>query len=655
MKPPQALYESAQTMHRQGRLAEAERLYRGVLEGIPGHLGTLQRLGEICFRTGRIAEAADLTKQALETAPDDAQMLSNLGFMLTTIGRSGEALGFLERSLALRPDAAQTHANLGNALAALNRPEEALQSYAKAAALAPNLAEPHNNIGNVFASLKRQEEAVAAFEKALAIQPSFAEAWSNLGNSLFRLRRTTQAIACFRRALALKPEFAPAHYNWGTLLGETGLHDEAVEHYRLACAIDPRHTAARNNLGRSLNALGRPEEALAAFEEALAIDPGFALAQAGIGSAMLYLGRVEEARAACERAVATASELPAVHRALAEVKHFVKDDPEIAALETLAEREAAMDDADKAELHFALAKAYADCADHARAFAHMTKGNAAKRRLIAYDEEAHLGEMRRTAATFTRELMQRMNGGEPSQRPVFIVGMPRSGTTLIEQILASHPLVFGAGEQPEFGRCVLGSYQPGPPPFDISALAASELRQMGACYLGRMEAKVPQEAWRFTDKMPANFRFLGLIHLSLPGARVIHVHRDPLDTCFSCYSKLFTGNLDYTYDLGELGRYYKAYAALMAHWRAVLPEGVMLEVCYEDLVGDFEAGARKIVAHCGLDWDERCLEFHKTERAVITASTSQVRQPLFKTSIGRWQPYAAWLAPLREAMAEVAP
>jgi hypothetical protein len=293
--------------------------------------------------------------------------------------------------------------------------------------------------------------------------------------------------------------------------------------------------------------------------------------------------------------------------------------------------------------------------DPERAFRHLLKGNAAKRRLIAYDEAAHFAEMSATAATFTPGLIRvQQGGGDLSDRPVFIVGMPRSGTTLVEQILASHPAVFSAGEQPEFGRAVRGGYQPGPLPFDSAALTGEDLSRLGGRYLSRMNAKVPKQALRFTDKMPANFRFLGLIHLTLPKARIIHVRRDPRDTCFSCYSKLFSGALEFTYDLAELGRYYKAYDALMAHWRAALPEGAMLEVQYETLVEAFEAEARRIVAYCGLDWDARCLEFHKTERPVITASTAQVRQPLFKTSIGRWRRYEQWLGPLQEALGETA-
>lgn len=645
----QAQYERAVMLHRQGRPKEAEQLYRALVACGVRHPGVLQRLSEICFRSGRVAEAADLLRETLCTGPDDSQTMSNLGFMLHQIGRNDEALTYLERSIVIRPNAAFTLTNLGNVLAAKGRTDEALVAFSKALTLDSSLPEPHNNIGNVLMSLGHHNEAREAFERALAIRPAFADALSNLGNALFKLGRQAEAIACFERALALKPDFASAHYNWGTVLGECGRHEDAVEHYHMALQLDPNHAAASNNLGRSLNALGKPQEALAAFDRALVIDPGFAIAHAGIGSALLYLGRKDDARTACEKAVALAPGLAAAHRALSEVKRYTKDDPGIAQLEKLAARETAMGDIERSELHFAMGKAYADCEDYTRAFEHYLKGNAAKRRLVAYDEAAHCAEMRTAAQMFTPELLgAKLGNGVSSEMPIFIVGMPRSGTTLVEQILASHPLVYGAGEQAEFGKAVAGGYQPAP--FDVSAVRAEELSRMGEIYVSRMTSKIPAHASRFTDKMPANFRFLGLIHLTLPNARIIHVHRDPLDTCTSCFTKLFTGSLDYTYDLAELGRYYRAYEGLMDHWRAVLPESAMLDVRYEDLVENFEAGAQRIVDHCGLDWDARCLEFHRTERPVITASTAQVREPLFKTSIGRWRVYQPWLGPLLDGL-----
>jgi Sulfotransferase family len=306
------------------------------------------------------------------------------------------------------------------------------------------------------------------------------------------------------------------------------------------------------------------------------------------------------------------------------------------------------------ELHFALGGAYEGLAQHDRAMDHWLRGNALKRRLIGYDEAAALGTFERIAAAFTPELMRRnAGGGDPSPLPIFIVGMPRSGTTLVEQVLASHPQVFGGGERRDltsamadvFGRDTEAAHFAE----RLAALTSEDFRRIGAAYLARVTPLAPA-AQRITDKMPANFRFVGIIHLALPNARIIHIRRDPVDTCLSCFSKLFGGKQPYSYDLAELGRYYRAYERLMAHWREALPADAMLEVQYEELVSAFAPQARRIVAHCGLEWDEACLAFHRTERPVRTASAAQVRQPIYQNAVGRGRAYGSMLAPLLEAL-----
>ncbi len=322
-------------------------------------------------------------------------------------------------------------------------------------------------------------------------------------------------------------------------------------------------------------------------------------------------------------------------------------DTRLAALESLAREERDLTDTQKIELHFALAKAYDDLARYDEAFAQLQAGNAIKRRLVSYDEAAVAAFFREIAAAFSPALIgERAGAGDPSDAPVFVVGMPRSGSTLVEQILASHPGVYGAGELLVMNDLIadLPDY-----PSGIASVSDAALRRFGRRYVEQVRAFAPG-AKRIVDKLPANFRHLGMIHLALPNAKIVHVRRDPMDTCVSCYSKLFLDGLNFAYDLGELGRYYKMYEALMAHWRAVLPGHALLDVQYETLVGDFEAQARRIVAFCGLEWDARCLDFSRTERPVRTLSQAQVRQPLFASSIGRWRHYEKHLGPLIEAL-----
>ena len=643
-------YEAAVSAHRQGRLDEAERHYRAVLQLQQGHPGVLFNLALVLIHTGRLVEAAAAYQKIIAGAPNDAVAHASLGQVLHAMERDEEALAQLKRSLVLKPDYAEAHANLGNVLVALNRPQDALASYAKAQALNPRLAEPYGNMGNLLASLGRHAEAVAQFEKALALRPDFVPLMNNCGDSLRALGRHEQAIGWFKRALTLEPKSASAQNNLGTALAALSRHEEAVAHYRAALAEQPKFPAALNNLGNSLDALVRPAEALEVFEWLLVLEPDNAWANFGAGNAHRILGHLDDARRFYERALALAPGITTFHRAVVEAKRFREDDPQLAVMEDLAQHITSLSENEQIELHFALAKAYDDIALYSPAFEHLQSGNALKRRMVIYDEAAQLGALRNIEKTFTTELIAARRGaGNPSDLPIFIVGMPRSGTTLVEQILASHPRVVGAGELMDMFDLVAADEAGARYPFDVSSLSDEQLRRFGDKYVSRLRSHAPL-ADRITDKLPANFSFAGLIHLALPNAHIIHLRRNPVDTCFSCYANLFPHGLEFTYELGELGRHYRAYESLMDHWRAVLPEGAMLEVRYENLVADFETQARRIVEYCGLEWDEHCLSFHETKRAVRTASAGQVRRPLFSTSIGRWRPYKEMLRSLLDAL-----
>jgi hypothetical protein len=277
-------------------------------------------------------------------------------------------------------------------------------------------------------------------------------------------------------------------------------------------------------------------------------------------------------------------------------------------------------------------------------------GNAANRRTFAYDEAATLGQIEAIKRVFTKEFINRHKRGyRLAEGPIFILGMMRSGSTLVEQILASHPDVFGAGELTLFRQALNGQTKHGAYPDAAANLSPGAIDAIGAAYEARLGREAPSFR-RITDKYLHNFLYCGLIALALPHARIIHTVRDPLDTCLSIYSKLFTGHHAYAYDLAELGRYHRAYRSLMEHWRQVLPEGMMIDLRYEELVGDLEGQARRLLDHCDLPWNDACLSFHSTDRAVRTASATQVRQPIYKSSVGRWKPAPQLLQPLVEAL-----
>jgi len=428
-------------------------------------------------------------------------------------------------------------------------------------------------------------------------------------------------------------------------------------HHEQAIAIRPDLAEAHGNLGNALFALNRPNEAVRRYEAALAINPEQAQLHHALGMSLQVLGRLEEAGQAFERAVALAPGKADFYLALAHSRPFTAQDPRLAPMEKLAQDLASLSEEERIALHFALGKAYADLELYQHSFSHLRAGNALTRRRVSYDEISTLGAFDRIRETFSPALMRAKSGeGNPSPVPIFVVGMPRSGTTLIERILASHSQVFGAGEREELSDALPGlkaAHSAAVFPEVVSVLSGQALHEFGSRYLERLTALAPT-AERIVDKMPSNFGLLGLIHLALPGARIIHARRDPLDTCLSCFSLLFVGRQPYTYELGELGRYCRAYLQLMEHWRTVLPEGLLLEIRYEDVVADLEGQARRIVAHCGLPREEGCLAFHRLQWPVQTASSIQMCQPLYGNSVGRWRHYANELEPLLETLGDSA-
>lgn len=485
------------------------------------------------------------------------------------------------------------------------------------------------DVEGIFAEAVRQhhaghiDEAVARYQRVLAHKPDHADAHNNLGVALAGLGRMDQAVAHCERALGLRPDYAAAHNNLATVLASLGRMDGALTHYKRAIALQPDHADAHNNLGNIYKTLGRFEAATAHYQRAVASQPAYAEA----------------------------------HFNLAEIKTFRADDRQLATLQTLAAG-SSLPAGKMPFIHFALAKAYEDCGDFHRSFAHLRTGNHLKRTQVPYDEAANLQLFERIAAVFDAKCLNRFEGqGDPSSAPIFVLGMPRSGSTLVEQILASHPKIHAAGEGNSLewaAGVVLGTATP--PiryPECVPHLDESALRRMGQAYLERLPV-ARAGAVRIVDKTLSNFLHMGLIRLILPNARIIHTVRDPLDTCISCYSKLFAAGQPFTYDLAELGRYYRSYSSLMAHWRSVLPPGAFLEVAYEDVVNGLESQARRLIEYCGLAWDHRCLAFHKTARPVTTASAVQVRKPLFRSSLERWRRYEGQIDPLVRELGDLA-
>jgi tetratricopeptide (TPR) repeat protein len=625
--------------------------YQAALALEADHVDAHQHLANALLALDRPQEAIAHYQAILSLDPNDSGAHNNIGVAYQATGELQAAVAHFQRALAIKPDLAEAHGTLGNALRTLNRPHEAVLEYKHALAIRPGSADLHNNLAGVLQTLGRIPQAITHYRQALKLKPDYAEAQFNLGNAFDALGRSEEAIARYEAALALRPDLSAARNNLANVLHKLGRSDEAIAHYRRALEVKPDYAEAHRNLGNVLLALDRNEEAIAHYQQALLTAPAQAEVYNHIGSAHHVLGRFEDAYRAYEQAIALAPRKAAILLNLAGLKPFTTaSDPRLLALEALAEPGPALDADDEIAMHFALGKAFADLDLHERAFRHWVTGNALKRRGVIYDEADTLRTFARIRTVFGDALFAEP-GGDPSEVPIFVVGMPRAGTTLIEQVLASHSKVFGAGEREDFRALV--STLAGPKgakfPEAVRTLSPDGRRRLGARYLERIGAAAPSAA-RIVDKMPMNFLYLGLIHLALPGARIVHVRRDPVDTCCSCFSILFTGNLAFTYELGELGRYYRAYETLMAHWRAVLPKGVMLELTYEDVVDDLEGQTHAILAHCGLEWEDACLAFHQTDRTVQTASVAQVRRPIYRTSVGRSRCYRPLMGPLLEAL-----
>jgi tetratricopeptide (TPR) repeat protein len=593
--------------------------------------------------TDRRSAAAELFRQA---------------FQLHQQGNLAQAEQLYLAVLQSDPNSSDAHLNLGAALVQLNRLEEAVGHFEKAVVLKPDSWMARSSLGNALAQLKRPDRSIQQFEKALELTRHNAEpylrACYNIGVSLQELDRHAEAIPHYARAIAIRPDYAEAHNNLGDALVKCGRPEEALPHFETSAAIRPSLAEAHNNLGIALDALNRVVEAVPHFRRALAMKPDYAEAHANLGLLLESLGQGEEATQAFEKAIKCGPTVPKFYRMLFSSKRAVSGDRHVAAMIDLAKNAASLPRGEQIELHFGLGKVFADLKEYDRSFGHFLEGNVLKRQEVDYDEDATLGALDDIRTTFTSDLMLSKRGlGVRSTGPIFIVGMPRSGSTLVEQILASHPLVFAAGELDHFQRAVTllagreGSHTRLAD--QMRKIADEDLVRLSALYLRDIRNIAPS-AQRVTDKMPSNFRFVGLIHLALPNARIIHTRRDPVDTCVSCFSTLFARGHPFAFELSELGRYYRAYERLMDHWRALLPEAVMIDVRYEDLIADFETQARRILAHCGLEWDEGCLAFHKAKRAVKTASAGQVHQPLYSFSVGRGSWYGDMLRPLLDVL-----
>ena len=589
----------------------------------------------------QVDRAIEAAKNAVAQNASSAAAWHDLGVLYQVRGALTDSRDAFERAATLDPSHASAHNNLGNTFVRLGEHERAVVSYRHAIERDPALMAAHANAAAALHLLGRNAEALVHIRRAVEIDPSSTAARITSAFVEGAVSGYDVALAQIDALLANAPAEPTLIAARAYCLLRLERFDETLETAQRGLALRPNFGLLLESLGCALRGLGRFEEAFTAFDHAYALGHDRASILVLKAGGLLEIGRMAEARNILEQALAIAPDLASAWSALVELRSFEPRDAALAQMEgylatspNLRPLEA------RTSMHFALGKAYRKSGDHRRAFRHFAAGNALKRSAISYDVTDDERNARETIAFFTPETMRRLSvSGDASRAPIFVIGMPRSGTSLVEQILASHPAVYGAGELTLFDRAIAEAGTDDPP-------------ALGKRYLELIDAIAPAER-RVVDKLPSNFRNAALIHLALPHARIMHCVRDALDTCFSCYTTQFNGRQDFSWDLVETGRYYRAYAALMEHWRAVLPPGVMLDVRYEELVADFELNARRMLAFCELPWDEAVLRFHETVRPIRTASYRQAREPIYATSVRAAEAYRGNLQPLIDALAGV--
>ena len=687
------LLREALALHQAGRLKAAGQAYRRFLARHRNHAFALQNLGLLLHQRGDFEGARGTLRRAIECAPEAASCRESLGRVLRAQGDLQGALSAFREALEREPGLAGVRYQLGTVHHDLEELDAAAACYRQVLEEVPEHVPAWNSLGSVHLDRDEVEEAERCLRRALRHAPDHVPARLNLAVALLRAERLDEAEErlralarehpglaeahanlalagrergalaeaedAARRAVALRPDCASDHFVLAEIAIARGKPGAAIESYRRCLALEPKLVKAWLRLGATLIARAEVPAGIDAARRVLELDPENAAALTLLAHASSIAGDRETAEAYCRRALERSPDLPLTWSMLAHLRRFGEADREtIARVESIPERRS-LGDEDRCHLHFALGRMHHDCKHYDHAFAHFERANRLHRRHREFDLDQWVRRIDAIVRTFDAELFARTRDfGDPSLQPIFVFGMPRSGTSLVEQILSSHPAVHGAGElnaMPECARRLGAAVGSGPEDYPRAAgdIDRGTARRLAAFYLEVLRHdRTPAE--RITDKLPGNYSYLGLIALLLPGARLVHCRRSVLDVCLSNYMQHYGDGHVYTYDLRELGAVYRQYERVMRHWREVLPLPIH-EVVYEEMVADQERRSRELVAFCGLDWDPACLHFHTGERAVATASQWQVRRPIYRSALERWRHYETHLGELRLALGDALP
>jgi tetratricopeptide (TPR) repeat protein len=643
-------YNQAFRVFKAGDIEEAEMICRRGLPAFRKDPNLLCLLGECRYKQRSYQEARQWFSEALNQYKDFPRALEGTGLALIALKRPGKAVDFLKKAAAIVPNRSDSHFALGRALSATGQAIEAERAFERAFELNPVKA----SIARAVAAQRdnRMEEAEKALRKILADDPDNVTALRLLGNIGVENNRWPAAHRLLGRAVKLAPDFVLAWNDLAGLYMREERFEEALEKVGKAIELDPRMPFSHIMHGNILAKAQRHEESLEAYNMALELSPLHGGALSGKGHVLKTIGRQAESIEAYRLCIQTHPALGEAYWSLANLKTFEFNSQEVEVMMRMVEDEGLADEP-KVNMLLSLGKHFENESEYDRAFAYYQRGNDLRRANEIYDPVQTEVIHNRIIEVFDRSFFESRQGyGDPDASPILVVGLPRSGSTLIEQILASHSQVEGTMELPDLSRLIrdMNRKQKGRSEYPeiVQNLTSEECVELGQQYLSSTMRYRSGKAF-FIDKMPNNFPMVGFLQMILPNAKVINARRHPLDSCLGSYKQLFFKGQSFTYDMFELGEYYLQYQRIMDHWHQVLP-GKVLDIHYDQMVLDQENQTRRILEYCGLPWEDQCLRFYETKRAVNTASSEQVRQPIYTKALNFWRHYESHLGELIEIL-----
>ena len=620
-----------------GRTAEAEAGFRGAIKLAPNYPDAQNNLGLILQQQDKVDEAISAFQKAIELNPSYPDALNNLGVTLHEKGDFEEAIAAFNRALSIKPDYVNAHNNLGLSLTKDGRYDDAIKAYGKAIYLKPDYAEAYNNVGNALSDQDMHEDAIKAYNKAIALKPDYAEAYNNMGLAFQAQGMLEEAITAFKKAISFKPDCADTYLKIGTTLRYQGKLEDAITAFNKVLSLSPNCIQAYNSMGVALLDQGKLEEAVVAFNKTLSIKPGYFEAYNYIGSALIDQGKYEEAILAFYKALSLKPDHTIAHRHISALRKYTDKDPQIEQMNKLYDDPTLSEDS-LCHLCFALAKVSEDLGNLNEAFQYLKQGNALRKKLLSYDilQDEELFARIKISAEEVQKHALVIPQVSNSVSPLFILGMPRSGTTLVEQIISSHSQVFGGGEL-EHLRAFGSQIAEG----NIKA-STDALTKLRDTYLEKLVGISSGKPF-VTDKLPHNFKLIGLIFSTFPEAKIVHVKRSAAATCWSNYKHYFSvDGLGYCYDLQDLVRHYQLYENLMEFWDQIYAERIY-HLDYDLLTIDQETETKRLLKFLALDWEHACLSPHNNKRIVRTVSHEQIRQKVYTGSSEQWRKFKPFL------------